>query len=104
MSGQLKIDVVTDMSPEDIISIEKGENELPDKVFIAYKDRLMSQSPNIQIGQETYGAYIYNSEDDYKKKSAESRPVDMVSTLRQNGISNKEPSMLIMFNLKSPPG
>ena len=104
-SSCVEVKVTCDEIKEKIESITLGINELPQKFFVAYLDRVRSDASLGGLLPQTVtpaGACLYESEKAFKENKRPIREINLIDSIGQNGIrgSTKEP-MLILFTSRN---
>ena len=97
-SREVSIYVVCDEYIDKIALIKLGVNELPQKFYIAYIDKIRNEIESGPLPSDPASACLYESKDAFLSNAAPVRPINLTDSIGANGLrgDTQEP-MLMKF-------
>ena len=107
MGDNIKLAVLSDLAPGKPFEIERGRNELPNKYFVDYINKLKAEDPSIASDRNPYSAARYNSLAALNNCELP-QPFDLNDNIHANGFrpqsKPEDPLMVLFFKVQAPPG
>lgn len=96
----LTLYVTCDDHREKIELIKRGSNELPQKFYVAYVDKIRGELDGESLPTDPAAAYIYETKDAYLRNERPLRPVVLTDNVGQNGLKGEtsEPMLLAFIS------